>query len=78
MFGDEAFDAAHVFRRFHERDGDPIDALLDAEREVFEIFFGHRVDRKRAVRIVDTLLRAKLAADFDARLDAVARFREDT
>ena len=56
------FDAQHVLRRAHERNGDPVDAVRDPEVEVLEIAIGHRFELERSVRIVDSLPRAQLAA----------------
>ncbi len=44
VLGDEILDADDVVGGAHERDRDPIDAGLDAEREMLEIAVGHRRD----------------------------------
>ena len=71
---------AHAFdvgRGADERNADPIDAGLETEREVFEIAIGHRVERERAVGIVDPLHRPQRAAGFDPRMHFVAVDRLD-
>ena len=76
-FRNEALDPRHVFGRLHEGHRDPIDVLRNAESEVLEIAIGDGRDRERSVGIVDALLTAQFAADFDARFDPVVRRRND-
>ncbi len=75
--GDEPAHTLEVLRAFDERDGDPVDAVIESEREVFEIAVGDRREGERSVRIVQALLRAQRAADLDVRRDAVAFDRLD-
>ena len=60
--GDDLLDHADIGGAAHERESDGIDAVVEAEFEVFAVFFGQRRNGKRDAGKVDAFVLAQRAA----------------